>query len=231
MTKKDVLECVNSLPNKKCEGYDRIPVCVLKDAKDVLINPLSDLFQKIYHTGLIPDQWKISKIVPTFKKGNKNEIENYRPIANLCSASKIFEKLILKQIHYLESTNKLDLTGKQQHGFKKNKSTATAGALLQSLISRAADDNCYVVMASLDLSMAFDLVNVDLLVKRLKVMGMPADLTKLIREWLVGRSFYVQLGDDCSSLFDSDCGTIQNYHPKGCLTSLCTSLVLRLRVS
>ena len=143
MTKKDVLECVNSLPNKKCEGYDRIPVCVLKDAKDVLINPLSDLFQKIYHTGLIPDQWKISKIVPTFKKGNKNEIENYRPIANLCSASKIFEKLILKQIHYLESTNKLDLTGKQQHGFKKNKSTATAGALLQSLISRAADDNCY----------------------------------------------------------------------------------------
>ena len=47
-------------------------------------------------------------------------VENYRPIANLCSASKVFEKLILKQIHYLESTNKLDLTGKQQHGFKCN---------------------------------------------------------------------------------------------------------------
>ena len=98
-------------------------------------------------------------------------IENYRPIANLCSASKIFEKLILKQIHYLESTNKLDLTGKQQHGFKRNKSTATAGALLQSIISRAADDNNYVIMASLDLSMAFDLVNVELLVKRLRIMG------------------------------------------------------------
>ena len=134
--------------------------CLIKDCKTVLLEPLSDLFDKIYKTGLIPDQWKISKIVPIFKKGNKNEIENYRPIANLCSASKIFEKLILKQIHYLESTNKLDLTGKQQHGFKKNKSTATAGALLQSIISRAADENCYVVMASLDLSMAFDLVNV-----------------------------------------------------------------------
>ena len=58
------------------------------------------------------------------------------------------------------NTNKLDLTGKQQHGFKRNKSTATAGALLQSLIARAADENCYVVMASLDLSMAFDMVNV-----------------------------------------------------------------------
>ena len=82
----------------------------------------------------------------------------HKSIANLCSASKIFEKLILKQIHYLESTNKLDLTGKNQHGFKRNRSTATAGALLQSIIERAADDKCFVVMANLDLSMAFDLV-------------------------------------------------------------------------
>ena len=77
----------------------------------------------------------------------------------MCSASKIFEKLILKQIHYLETKNKLDLTGRQQHGFKKSKSTATAAQLLQSIIARAADDNSYVLMASLDLSAAFDLVN------------------------------------------------------------------------
>ena len=118
-----------------------LTITLLKDTRNLLLNPLSDLFNKIYSTGLIPEQWKVSKIIPIFKKGNKNEIENYRPIANLCSASKVFEKLILKQIHYLEATNKLDLTGKQQHGFKKKKSTATAGALLQSIISRAADDN------------------------------------------------------------------------------------------
>ena len=76
----------------------------------------------MYATGLLPEQWKVSKIIPIFKKCNKNEIENYRPIANLCRAWKIFEKLILKQINYLESTNKLDLTGKQQHGLEKNKS-------------------------------------------------------------------------------------------------------------
>ena len=80
------------------------------------------------------------------------------------SASKIFEKMILKQIHYLESTNKLDLTGKQQHCFKKSKSTATLGTLLQSLISRATNENCYVIMASLDWSMAFDLVNIEAII-------------------------------------------------------------------
>ena len=120
---------MNSLPNKKCEGFDRIPVCILKDAHNVLLEPLSNLFTTIYKTGLIPEQWKASKIVPIVKKGSKKQIENLRPIANLCCASNIYEKLILKQIHYLESQNKLDLTGKLQHGFRKNKSTATAGAL------------------------------------------------------------------------------------------------------
>ena len=115
---------------------------------------------------------------------------------------------ILKQIQYLESTNKLDLTGKNQHGFKRSKSTATAGALLQSVIARAASNKCYVLMASLDLSMAFDLVNTELLVKRLRIMGMPKDIIQLIREWLKSRSYYVQVGEDCSALFDSDVGTI-----------------------
>ena len=139
MTKTDVREVIFEIKSKKCEGFDRVPVCTISDARDILVDPMSDLFQKIYETQTIPDQWKVAKIIPIFKKGDNTKIENYRPIANLCSSSKIFEKLILKQINYLESTNKLDLTGKQQHGFKKNKSTATASTLLKSFISRAAD--------------------------------------------------------------------------------------------
>ena len=83
---------------QKSEGYDRIPVYSLIDACDVLLGPLAARLSKIYSTGKIPEQWKIAKIVPTFKKGNRNSVENYRPIANLCSASKKIEKLILKQI-------------------------------------------------------------------------------------------------------------------------------------
>ena len=163
-----------TLKSKRCEGYDRIPVCVLADARECLLEPMTQLFQKIYETKTLPEQWKISKIIPIFKKGDKTKIENYRPIANLCSGSKIFEKLILKQIHYLESTNKLDLTGKQQHGFKKNKSTATAGKLLQSIIAQAADEGNY------DLSCAFEIVNVNLLIRRPKIMGLPGDLSGAI---------------------------------------------------
>ena len=133
MSIKDVEKCMSDLNSKTCEGFDRIPVCAIYDARATLLSPMTALFGKIYNTSTIPEQWKVAKIILIFKKGNKNEIENYRPIANLCSASKILEKLILKQIHYLETTNKLDLTGKRQHGFKRSKSTATAGALLQSM--------------------------------------------------------------------------------------------------
>ena len=64
-------------------------------------------------------------------------------------------------------------------------------------------------MSSLDLSMAFDLVNTGLLLKRLKVMGFPPDLIVLIKEWLEGRMCYVLVEDDCSALFDCNIGTIQ----------------------
>ena len=85
--------------NKRCEGYDCIPVCISADARENLLDPMAQLFSKIYTTRTLPEQWKISKIIPIFKKGDRTKIENYRPIANLCSGSKNFEKLILKQIH------------------------------------------------------------------------------------------------------------------------------------
>ena len=84
MTENDVRICMSELKNKKCEGFDRIPVCMLLDARESLIAPMASLFNEIYLSCKIPDQWKVSKIIPIFKKGSKTSIENYRPIANLC---------------------------------------------------------------------------------------------------------------------------------------------------
>ena len=77
MSPSDVSACLNDLISKKCEGFDRIPLCLLYDCRAALLPPLTILFQKIYVTGFIPDQWKVSKIVPLLKKGNRDEIENY----------------------------------------------------------------------------------------------------------------------------------------------------------
>ena len=90
--------------------------------------------------------------------------------------SKVYEILIFNQIGQLETLNKVDLTGKKQPGFKKAKGTCLAGLLLQLIIARGLDEGEYVAMPSLDFSAAFDVVDVALLIKRIKVMVLPDNL-------------------------------------------------------
>ena len=210
MDRDAVKTCIQSLKIKNSEGFDRIPQRILVDGADLLVDPITVLMDKIYLTKSIPKQWLVSKTIPVFKnKGNSKDIENYRPIANLCSTSKIFEKLILKRILELQEASNIDLTGVNQHGFKKGKSTTTLSIELQSLIARALDEDQIGLVASLDLSSAFDVVNVNLLLKRLKIMGLPSDVIELISVWLRDRSFYVSVEGSNSITYDILLGTVQ----------------------
>ena len=204
-----IVEAVKSLKNKKCEGHDRIPQKILVDGIEILKFPLSYLFDQIYTTKKIPNQWLIAKVTPIHKKSNVNSVENYRPISNLCSTSKIFEKLILKRLGRLEFLKNVDLTGKSQHGFKTKHSTATAGLKIQSVIARALNEGEYALMSTLDLSSAFDVVNVELLIKRLRIVGIPDDIISLVSEWLTTRYFYVSLDGENSYVHQSVVGTVQ----------------------
>ena len=209
MSREEIIECVLGLKIKNTEGYDRIPQRILIDGLGVLIEPLTKLFSMVYRDCKIPGQWLISKIIPVHKKGSKQEIVNYRPVANLCSVTKIFERLILNKIRKLEALNGVEVGGKNQHGFTKNKSTLTAGLQLQSLIARALDNDSYVAMASIDLSAAFDVVDVGLLLKRLRILGLPEDLVNLIEIWLKERYFYVSVGNHSSIIYTTWHGIVQ----------------------
>ena len=209
MTTRHVHDALNSIKIKNCEGYDRIPQRILIEGSEILLPPIAKLFELIYEQKSIPQQWSISKIIPIHKKGPKTNIQNYRPIANLCAMTKVFEQLIINRIKEIEKLNKIDITGSSQHGFKQGRSTATAGLTIQSILSHALDQNKYSLMSSIDLSAAFDVVNVKLLIKRLKIIGLPNDVIELIEIWLSNRLLYVDLDGNCSYIRTSDSGTIQ----------------------
>ena len=143
MTKLNILKIMKNLKIKNCEGFDRIPLRILNEGAERLVHPLADLFKLIYEQKSIPEQWKTAKIIPLLKKGAKDDITNYRPISNLCTISKIYEKLILQQLLKISKSNHVDLTGELQHGFKENRSTITAALNIQSIISRAIDEDNY----------------------------------------------------------------------------------------
>ena len=70
MSMNNIETCMKAIKVKNCEGYDRIPQRVLVDGMMNLLNPLSKHFKSIYSEKKIPEQWRISKIIPVHKKGD-----------------------------------------------------------------------------------------------------------------------------------------------------------------
>jgi hypothetical protein len=111
-----------NLKLKNSEGYDRIPQRILVEGVEFLAAPITGLMNMIYEKKSVPDQWLVAKTTPVYKnKGPTKDIKNYRPIANLCSASKVFEKLILKRIMEIQTTHEVDLTGKKSAWVQESK--------------------------------------------------------------------------------------------------------------
>ena len=209
ITIEHVKNTMDNLPVKRCFGYDRIPLIFYKDGVKILLPVVTTLMKKVIGESTIPEQWKVARVIPIYKKGKRCDVNNYRPISNLCSVTKIFERLILDKINSIELSENIDLTGESQHGFKKGRSTETAGVEIQSRISQRCDLGEFVTVASIDLTAAFDVINHKALIKRMKEMGMPEIIVSIIKEWLSGRYFYCEVGGSTSELFKLEHGTVQ----------------------
>nr|XP_047127752.1 uncharacterized protein LOC124808609 [Hydra vulgaris] len=111
------------LNENKSLGCDNISPYVLKHCAEGLSKPLSLIFKKSIHSGKLPELWKSANITPLFKKGDKKDPLNYRPISLTSIPSKIIEKIIRKKlIIYITENN---LLTSQQHGFIQNKGCLT----------------------------------------------------------------------------------------------------------
>jgi hypothetical protein len=84
---------------------------------------------------------------------------------------------------------------------------------LQSIIAQGIVIEEYVVLLSLDLSAPFDIVYVSLLIMRLKIVGLPTDLTELIKDWLRKRLFYLAINGNTSTFFNLLLRTVQGLVP------------------
>ena len=110
-------------PKKSC-GFDGITLMQLKYLKETLLAPITLIIRQVIHTGIFPEQLKIAKVIPIYKKDDDTIFSNYRPISILPAISKIIEKVIYGQIYHYFSQNKL--FSDSQYGFRHGHSTELA---------------------------------------------------------------------------------------------------------
>ena len=158
-----VRDILRNIDCNKAQGPDNIHGVILKTCANSLAWPLSILFQLIYNTGILPAEWKRANIVPVFKKGVKENIENYRPISLTCISAKFMERIIydglFSRTHHLIDS--------RQNGFLKNNSctvnlTTLIESLSTNLLQYLPTDIIYF-----DFAKAIDTVNHDLILSKL----------------------------------------------------------------
>lgn len=191
VTQEELEVVIDSLKSKKTVGLDGISSIVIKECKNYLLPPLLHLINFSLEVGSFPDKLKEAKILPIFKSGNKQLVENYRPISILNSVSKIFEKVVL--IRLISHLTEHSIIIKEQHGFQRGKSTKTAIVSLVEQIIDIMDSGEKALSVFLDLRKAFDCVNHQILLKILESFGITDVERKWFESFLVGRIQCVEL--------------------------------------
>ena len=178
-------------------GEVGIESIVLINGAEELRLAITNLFNLIIKTHTFPDEWKCAHISPIYKgKGSKSSLDNYRPISIIPPIAKLFESLIATKIYdYLENNN---LIHSSQFGFRKSRSCELA---LNSMVEdwkKSLDSKKEVITMFLDLSKAFDTVDHQLLIHKLKFFKFKSSLIKLIENYLTDRSIRVNINNTLS---------------------------------
>ena len=112
------------MPNKKAFGLDGLNVEILKRSAIAICSSITNICSLSIQTSIFPSQWKVAKVVPLFKSGDKEECNNHRPISVLPLLSKILEKHV--SLHFYKYLQQHKLFTDSQFGFRRNQSWQTA---------------------------------------------------------------------------------------------------------
>ena len=194
----DIVSAIDEI-NINSSGPDfSIPAPVLKNCKNDLAVPLLAMWTESLKCGLVPSFYKKQVIAPVFKKGSRANAENYRPISLTAHEVKVFERVLRNRIvDYLEANSLLSC---KQHGFRKGKSCLTQllnhyDKILSSLLRNDGTDTIF-----LDFSKAFDKVDHQILLQKVKNLGICGSVYAWIEDFLKNREQMVAIGGAYSFL-------------------------------
>ena len=209
INENDVLKIIDHLKSKESEDADGLSSKILKNLSRTLCKPIALIINQSLSTGRFPDKLKIAKIIPIYK-GNEsdiNSVNNYRPISILPIISKIFEKIVYNQLYNFFDQHNLFFSS--QYGFRQDHSTEFATLELTNKIHEHLNNGLNPIAVYMDLSKAFDTINHDILINKLKHYGVTGTELEWFVSYLANRFQYVTHSFSKSSLKEITTGVPQ----------------------
>ena len=189
----EISEIIKELKNGKSSD---IPIIVIKAARHVISPYLSKIYSEYMNLGIFPDILKISRITPIYKKGNKEQIENYRPVSTLPIFGKIFEKVIYSRLYKFLSYK--GIISDSQFGFRKGHSTTHAIHHSTNIINNSLKCKKHVLGIFIDLSKAFDTLDHNILLQKIDNCGIRGIANDLLKSYLTNRKQYTAVLNEIS---------------------------------
>ena len=163
---KEITEIVKNCKNKKSTGNDNIDMSIIKHVISHIVKPLTHICNISFKNGTFPDQMKVAKVIPIFKRNDKHVFTNYRHISLLPQFSKILEKPFNVRLdNFIEIHS---ILSNSQYGFRPTMLTSLALLELTEEITSALESTIGVFI---NLKKAFDTIDHTLLLEKLKHYG------------------------------------------------------------
>ena len=187
-TTSEILMVIKDFENGKASD---LPITVIKRCAHVITPVLAAYYNILISKGIFPDVLKTGRVTPVYKKGNPEDIANYRPVSTLAVFGKIFEKVIYtRMFNFATSQGVISPT---QFGFRKSHSTSHAINYSVNLITESLKRKSHVLGIFIDLSKAFDTIDHSLLLIKLERCGVRGVANDLIRSYLSNREHYTEV--------------------------------------
>ena len=185
----EVLETLKLINPKKAIGIDLLSPKLIKESAEILTKPLTDIINKSIIENTFPTKAKIAAIIPFFKKDDRSQKKNYRPVSVLSTFSKVIERILKNQIvNYIEN-----FLSPYVSAYRKNYSSHHVLIRLLEEWKTGLDNGNFVGAVLMDLSKAFDCIPHDLLIAKLEAYGFQRTALKYMYSYLKGRRQSVKI--------------------------------------
>ena len=171
--------------NRSC-GIDNIDGYSIKLAAPLIEDVLLHLVNLSIDSSEYPYLWKVNKVSPHYKKGDKSLGDNWRPVTDIVFVSKLAEAAVLDQV--TEYFSKKKLWHSNHHGFRAHHSTATALTQILDVWINNAEKKELTAALLLDLSSAFDVVSHSILIDKLKTYNFSDKTIAWFKSYLANRT-------------------------------------------